>query len=157
MNSCTALSFFLSQEIARLLSLDFVHLCMLFSHWMRSIPPFYKVCRFRFMYALRLPNVRNYHRNPFYPLLLLFFLEPSTINSNLTFGLSPVVSNSKIPKRLSPCHCRWMGMSVSGCGMYCRAQGQWKNDRGEMENSMTDDEPMWGDVGGGGNNVVANA
>lgn len=80
--------------------------------------------------------------------------SPSTINSNLTFGLSPVVSNSNTPKRLSPCHCRWMGMSVAGWGIYSRVQGWWKNDRGEVENSMTD-ELRWGDVGGGGNNVVA--
>lgn len=38
-------------------------------------PIIHKVCSFRFMYAaLRLPNVRDYHICPFYPLILPFFL-----------------------------------------------------------------------------------
>lgn len=37
-------------------------------------PIIHKVCGFRFMRALRLSNVRDYHICPFYPLILPFFL-----------------------------------------------------------------------------------
>lgn len=38
-------------------------------------PIIHKVCGFRFMHAaLRLPNVRDYHIGPFYPLILPFSL-----------------------------------------------------------------------------------